>query len=47
MIHNCYQWIAYWTVALLPSSDTIVAVIKLDANSALTIDMMPTIDRLT
>lgn len=47
MICNCYQWIAYWTVALLPSSDTIVAVIKLDAKSAPTIDMTATTDRLT
>lgn len=44
MIYNLYQWIAYWTVADLPSSVTIVADIKLDTNTLTTIAVIPIIE---
>ena len=44
MIQNLYQWIAYWTDAALPSSVTIVADTKLDANTLATIAAMPSIE---
>lgn len=47
MTPNAYQWIAYWTTAAFPGSDTMVAETKLEANVAASITNTLTTDRLT